>query len=98
MFKLISEPQADSLTIYIDGQPCQVPAGISIAAAVLLHNALPSRTTPVSGAPRAPFCMMGVCFDCLMEIDGQPNQRACQMIVAEGMHINRQLAAGRKPA
>ena len=97
MFKLISAPQAGSVTIYIDEQPCQMPTGISVAAAVLLKNALPSRTTPISGAPRAPFCMMGVCFDCLMEIDGRPNQRACQIVVAEGMRISKQLAAGRQP-
>jgi len=98
MFKLISTQQAGSLTIYIDGQPCQVPAGISVAAGILLNNALPSRTTAVSGAPRAPFCMMGVCFDCLMEIDGQANQRACQITVAEGMRVNKQLSSGRPPA
>ena len=34
--------------------------------------------------------MMGVCFDCLMEIDGVPNQQACMVPVAEGMAIRRQ--------
>jgi class 3 adenylate cyclase len=60
------------------------------AAAVLLHGST-CRTTPVSGSARAPYCMMGVCFDCLMEIDGTPNRQACLTPVAEGMRINRQL-------
>jgi D-hydroxyproline dehydrogenase subunit gamma len=45
------------------------------------------RTTPVSGAQRGPFCMMGVCFDCLVEIDEQPNCQACTTRVAPGMRI-----------
>ena len=41
--------------------------------------------------------MMGVCFECLMEIDGTPNQQACLVPVAENMRINRQLGkAGAK--
>jgi predicted molibdopterin-dependent oxidoreductase YjgC len=51
------------------------------------------RATPVSGSPRAPYCMMGVCFDCLMEIDGVPNRQACLVPVAEGMRIRRQQGA-----
>ena len=60
---------------------------------MLLAAATPTRTTPVSGEPRAPYCMMGVCFECLMEIDGAANQQACLVTVADGMRINRQLGA-----
>ena len=45
----------------------------------------------MSGQGRAPYCMMGVCFECLMEIDGEPNQQGCLVIVREGMRIDRQL-------
>jgi predicted molibdopterin-dependent oxidoreductase YjgC len=34
--------------------------------------------------------MMGICFECLVEIDGRPNQQACQIIVRDGMTIHRQ--------
>jgi predicted molibdopterin-dependent oxidoreductase YjgC len=37
--------------------------------------------------------MMGVCFDCLMEIDGVPNRQACQVLVREGMQVRRQEGA-----
>jgi succinate dehydrogenase/fumarate reductase-like Fe-S protein len=37
--------------------------------------------------------MMGICFDCLMKINGQPNQRACQVMVAADMTVERQLGA-----
>ena len=46
--------------------------GASAAAAVLLSGAPAIRTTPVNGAPRLPYCMIGICFDCLAEIDGDP--------------------------
>jgi hydrogen cyanide synthase HcnC len=65
---------------------------LTAAAAVLIGNGI-TRTTPVSGSPRAPYCMMGVCFDCLMEIDGVPNTQACMVPVAEGMRISRQVGA-----
>jgi NADH dehydrogenase/NADH:ubiquinone oxidoreductase subunit G len=33
---------------------------------------------------------MGVCFDCLVVVDGVPNTRACVTWVREGMHVARQ--------
>ena len=92
MFRKLSEGEADTVTVTVDGRMLRVPATVTAAAAVLLHGGI-SRTTPVSGSPRAPYCMMGVCFDCLMEIDGAPNRQACLVRVAEGMRINRQHGA-----
>ena len=84
-----------SVTVTIEGQRVQVPAGESVAVAVLVHALDHTRTTPISGAPRAPLCMMGVCFECLMEIDGVANRQACMVPVAEGMRIRRQCGVGR---
>ena len=89
MFRKLPEPAAATVTVTVDGEPLRVAATLTAAAVVLLHGGI-SRTTPVSGSPRAPYCMMGVCFDCLMEIDGTPNRQACLTPVAEGMRINRQ--------
>lgn len=94
MFKYLDENPAERVTIYIDGQPFEVPAGGTVAAAVLASGMGATRTTPVSGAPRAPFCLMGVCYECLMIIDGQSNRRACKELVYEGMTIERQHGAG----
>ncbi|NKB63567.1 MAG: hypothetical protein GKR95_16110 [Gammaproteobacteria bacterium] len=41
----------------------------------------------ISEAPRGPYCMMGVCFECLVEIDGKRNQQACQIEVQPGMSV-----------
>lgn len=77
----------------MEGAPLRVPAGASAAAAVLLAGLFRIRETPVSGAPRLPYCMMGVCFDCLAEIDGVANRQACVVPVAPGMRIRVQHGA-----
>ena len=79
-----------SVRITVDGSPLDVPAGTSLAAALLAAGVGRTRTTPVSGAPRAPYCMMGVCFDCLVTIDGVGNRQGCLVPVREGMRIDIQ--------
>ena len=87
MFQLADTASFDSVEIEIDGKREFVPDGISVAAALLLLGYIPTRHTPHSGAPRAPYCMIGSCFECLLEIDGSANQRACQQEVCAGMRI-----------
>jgi len=77
------------VALEFEGQPVTARAGDNVAAALLAAGHLTLRTTPVSGAPRAPFCMMGVCFDCLVEIDGEANRQACMTPVAAGMKARR---------
>jgi predicted molibdopterin-dependent oxidoreductase YjgC len=89
MFRRLHE-LADAVTITVDGAPLKVGAGETVAAALLATANPICRQTPATGAPRAPFCMMGVCFDCLMEIDGVPNRQACLVEVREGMAVRRQ--------
>ena len=79
--------------VTVNGHPFAVPAGASVAAALLAAGLHHTRTTPVSGAPRAPYCMMGICFDCLVEIDGHPNRQACLSPVQEGMRVRTQEGA-----
>jgi predicted molibdopterin-dependent oxidoreductase YjgC len=85
--------RAATVEVFVDGVALRVPEGASAAAAVLLAGAAAIRETPVSGAPRLPYCMMGVCFDCLAEIDGVANRQACLVPVAPGMRIARQRGA-----
>jgi hypothetical protein len=70
-----------------------VPAGASAAAAVLLAGFRSIRESPVQGSERAPYCMMGVCFDCLAEIDGVSNRQSCMVEARPGMQIRRQIRA-----
>jgi predicted molibdopterin-dependent oxidoreductase YjgC len=82
-----------TVSLTFNEQPLQVPAGSSVAAALLMSGIQRFRATPVSEAPRAPYCMMGVCFECLVEIDGVPNRQSCLIEVGEGMRIRSQEGA-----
>lgn len=73
-----------------EGRRVSAPAGSTVAAALLAAGVAVFRTAPVSGAPRAPYCMMGACFDCLVEIDGVPNRQSCLVIASEGMEVRTQ--------
>ncbi len=86
------------VTITLDGRTAQVPAQASVAAALLAAGADPFRTTAISQSPRAPYCMMGVCFECLVEIDGRPNRQACLEPVTAGMQVRTQQGARLFPA
>jgi len=97
MFKRLDNKAGKAVSITIDGIRFEVPAGESVAAAVLASGFLHTRTTSVSGSPRAPYCLMGACYECLMIINGRANQRACKVVVEEGMSIQRQLGPGERP-
>jgi predicted molibdopterin-dependent oxidoreductase YjgC len=81
---------AADLTIVFDGTAISARAGDSVAVALLAAGITTTRSTPVSGAPRGPFCMMGACFDCLAVVDGRPNVQTCMTPVRDGMRILRQ--------
>jgi predicted molibdopterin-dependent oxidoreductase YjgC len=93
MFRKLPEGGEATVRVAVDGRDVRVPAGTTAAAAALLAGLTVTRTSPVSDAPRAPYCMMGACFECLMEIDGVANRQACVVVVAEGMQIRSQRGA-----
>ncbi|HEF4741191.1 TPA: (2Fe-2S)-binding protein [Burkholderia multivorans] len=77
----------ERVRLHIDGIAHDVPAHYSVAAALLVAGTLACRSTAVSASPRGPFCMMGVCFDCLVEVDGVPNVQGCMTPVRDGMQV-----------
>jgi len=87
------DPKQATLRFAFDGRVITARPGDTVAAALLAADAGPFRATPVSGAPRVAYCMMGVCFDCLVQIDGVANRQACLVTVAEGMQVQRQRGA-----
>ena len=91
MFRRQPDTPATALvTVTVEGREIAMPEGASAAAAVLLAGLDAIRETGVSGTPRAPYCLMGVCFDCLAEIDGIANRQSCMVTVTPGMTIRRQ--------
>lgn len=78
-----------SIAISVDGQIVTAREGEPLAAVLLRTPPHISRVTPVLGKARAPFCMMGVCFDCLVDVNGQSSLRSCLIRVSSGMAVKR---------
>lgn len=90
----MSSSVTETVRVLVDGQQVDAPAGQSVAAAMMLIAGVPSwRTTRHENAARGLFCGIGSCFDCLVTVDGEANQRACLVQVAEGMHIDTEESA-----
>lgn len=83
----------DMVDIVVDGVAVTARAGDTVAAAMLAAGWSCCRTTPVTRAPRGPFCLMGVCFECLVTIDGRASQQACLVTVTPGMRVDTQHGA-----
>jgi hypothetical protein len=80
------------LTVLVNGVETQAWEGETVAS-VLLRVPEAWRETPVSGMRRAPYCQMGVCFDCLAMVDGVGSTQGCLVPVRQGMRIERQSGA-----
>lgn len=77
---------AEIIALTINGESLHVPAGSTVAAAVLIAQTATFRRS-VSGEARAPLCGMGICYECRVTIDGQAHARSCQIVCAEGMEV-----------
>jgi len=97
MFKRLDEAQRQAqgapVRVTVNGAELQCRQGDSVAAALFAGGVQACRDTAVNEVPRGPYCMMGVCYDCLVTIDGQANQQGCMTAVREGMQIERQMGA-----
>jgi len=82
------------VTIEVDGNAIPAYEGETVATALLAAGVRTFHTTS-SGMPRAPYCNMGVCFECEVEIDGALLVRACMTPVRAGMRVRTRADHGR---
>jgi predicted molibdopterin-dependent oxidoreductase YjgC len=75
--------------IMLDDRAITLPEGEMLAAALLAAGHAALSDSIVAGAPRGPLCLMGSCFQCVAEIDGQPQTRACRTPVRAGLRVRR---------
>ncbi|MFD8951537.1 (2Fe-2S)-binding protein [Streptomyces xanthophaeus] len=80
--------------ITFDGRALPAEAGQSVAAVLWAAGILAWRTTREGGAPRGAFCGIGSCYDCLVTVNGLPNQRACLVPAREGDTVTTQEGTG----
>ncbi|MEH6473258.1 MAG: (2Fe-2S)-binding protein [Halopseudomonas sp.] len=90
MFRSLCDSNVDLVQIEINGHCVSVPARSSVWTAMALVGETTTRLDPITETPRSAYCAMGVCFECLVQINGLPNQQACLTEVHEGMSIQLQ--------
>lgn len=88
--RLATVARGPSVEIDVDGRPVRAYLGETIAGVFLAEGVGPFRTTDVRKQPRGYYCGMGICFECLVRVDGERNVRACMTPVREGMKIERE--------
>jgi len=76
----------DAVELSVNGSRVRVPAGSTVAAAVMLAGVTAFRRS-VTGTPRGPLCGMGICFECRVSIDGEAHCRSCQIVCRNGMDV-----------
>ncbi|KQV40826.1 MULTISPECIES: (2Fe-2S)-binding protein [unclassified Rhizobium] len=92
MFRSIESPKS-RVRVIVDGREIEADVAASVAAALLGAGMTAVRRSVVGGEPRAPYCLMGICFECLVTIDGVQNRQACMVPVRDGMVISSQRGA-----
>jgi hypothetical protein len=85
---------SDSPTFTFDGRPVAFRPGQTVGAALVQAGIRSWRTTRLEGRPRGLFCGIGICFDCLVVLDGEPNQRACLALARAGLEVTPQEGTG----
>jgi predicted molibdopterin-dependent oxidoreductase YjgC len=86
---------AGDFAILLDGRAVPAAQGSTVGAALTAAGVRSWRTTRREARPRGLFCGIGVCFDCLVTVDGRPNQRACLVPARPGQQVSTQDGVGR---
>jgi predicted molibdopterin-dependent oxidoreductase YjgC len=85
---------ATAVALLVDGEPVRAFPGETIAAALLAHGRRRLGERARRGEPRGVFCAMGVCWECVVVVDGEPGVRACVTPAAPGMTVQTQHGPG----
>lgn len=86
----VSRKDTDSFTILVDGEPMSVDEGQTLAAVILSAGQTSWRRTARGGSPRGLFCGIGVCFDCVVTLNGVRDVRACLRRASDGDVVDGQ--------
>lgn len=82
------------MTFWFDGVQLEATDGQTIAAALIAAGHRVFRRTRVEAAPRGLFCGIGICFDCLVLVNGHRRVRACMTSVQQGDVVSTLQGAG----
>jgi predicted molibdopterin-dependent oxidoreductase YjgC len=96
--ELVEARPGPAFTVTFDGRPLRALPGQTVAAVLWAAGVTSWRTTRGAGRRRGVFCGIGVCFDCLVTVNGRPNQRACLVPARPGDSITTQDGTGHEEA
>jgi aerobic-type carbon monoxide dehydrogenase small subunit (CoxS/CutS family) len=85
--------EPERVTFTFNGASCHATPGESLAAALLSSGVRSLRRSRRTGEPRGVYCGIGLCFDCIVTVDGRPNARACMTLAEDGMRVESPAAA-----
>src|SRR5262245_2376484 len=98
LLRVVGLDETRKVRFTFDDEAIEAAEGETIAVALFAAGHGTLRTTSRHEEPRGLFCNMGVCFECLVEVDGHANLRACQTIVRSGMRVRTQRGFGYRDA
>src|SRR5229473_3247811 len=81
-----------AITFSFEGRRIAACEGDSVAAALFASGVRIFTRSFKYHRPRGLLCCAGRCPNCLMNVDGAPNVRACVTPVREGMRVQHQNA------
>lgn len=84
----------DTVRLSVDGREVTAVRGQTLAAALIAAGVPAWRRTRRSGAPRGVYCGIGVCFDCLLTVNGQPGIRACLALARDSDAVTTEEGTG----
>ena len=76
-----------TIRLRVNGRSVAAIPGETVLAALTAAGFKVLKKSNVRGEARGPFCGMGVCYECLVTINGVPKQRSCMVEVADDMEI-----------
>ncbi len=80
--------RGDPIELLVDGEVVTAYAGETIAGALTAAGRRVFRHTEKTGSPRGVFCGIGICFDCLVTVEGVGRVRSCMVEVRPGMKVS----------
>lgn len=90
-FRLNNLIRGEKVTFFVNGRPTQAYLGETLHASLIAAGYLQFRKSK-TGTPRGVFCGMGVCFECLVTVNGQAAQQACMICVEAGMEVEIEIS------
>lgn len=97
MFKRLNDVErGDPIAIYINDESVDAYPGETLAAVILAAGYDIMRKTIFSENPRGYYCGMGICCECMVELDDGSRVKACQTLVEDGMKVKIPVQSGRE--